>query len=219
MPKVFSNVVSVAIILLLLISNSTGQTGRAKSEIRALPQFDSAQYHQVLNIIFPRVDRDFSDPSRKYSLTLRISPSFEPESQINIVKKEGGIEVVKFTAKQNVFHQIGEILERKGIEELREKHIAEIAKMISVSKKVIRNPDIRLKSVIDQYSGLRFSPEFGTGSYFEGVTYELWYEALENSAYFNLSPAVGKKLTDNPLIHWMDDVWKATEQFTNSKTR
>ena len=69
--------------LLLLVTLSVGVSAQATTS----PSVNEVEYQQALDLLFPR---DALDKSFLYFCTiLRYEPSFEPESQIVIIGREG----------------------------------------------------------------------------------------------------------------------------------
>jgi hypothetical protein len=188
------------------------------TQVRTHPNVDLSlsldTYEKVLNIIFPRDEDDFSDPSKKYSLILRFLPAFEREYQINITKRwDGSVTVIKHAVREKSLEvQLQRILEQTGREDAEE-----MAKLIKVDKLEIKTP---LTKVIKRFFTLPLSLESDVRLVADGARYELWFGTSVNDAHFTfLGPGLGKSRYDNPIIGWMNDVLEVVQQAANGKRR
>lgn len=164
-------------------------------------------YYRLLDTIFPRAETPaYGNTSlRAYSVILRFRPSFEAESQINIIGYEdGNIEVVVFTLlnNKNVWEQMVDL------EELTKRSdLAHFVKSIPVRRQAIQKSDKSLKQLMDRFSSFRVSLPKEIETVADGFGYDLWYETANNKLHLSLVDSYpGHPPYKDPLVKWMNDV-------------
>jgi hypothetical protein len=194
------------------------QTTRgAQSQKRQLTKdetdYSHQQYQKILNALFPHDLGNFRDHTKKYAWVLRVGPSFDAESQINITQRwDGSIDVVKHTARRNVGYHVYELLAQKGIEDLEDKDIPEIVRLIPIDKQVVKNPGADLKWLLKQFFTLRLSMGSDVSIMADGTCYDIWYENAQYEVHFSLQDSnTGQKRYKNPVVQWVNDVLRVVK--------
>jgi hypothetical protein len=76
---------------------------------QAQPQISLETYHQILDLIFTPAEEPIG--STGFALTVRLAPSFEPESQVNMTLLQDGTTRAEFiVAAQNVYCRCNDLL-------------------------------------------------------------------------------------------------------------
>lgn len=163
-------------------------------------------YARVLDIVFPRDSRNFTDQTKEFALILRFSSAFEAESQINITKHtDGRLEVTAYTlprGSKGIAEQLDAIHRETG-----EEDASEMARRINVRKRTINSTE-RVRVLLRRYFALRLSPHLDTYAFMlDPDSYQLWYEATSNEVYYSLaSPRLLRGHETHPIVRWMNDV-------------
>lgn len=165
-------------------------------------------YRRVLDLVFPRDAGNFKDHRKEFALTLRFKPSFDVESQINLIKyNDDRLEVVTYTlpkGSQSIWQQLNAMLRQSGREDAEE-----MAKRLNVQKTVITDT-AKVQRMLNRFAAVRFSPQLDTSLTLDGTRFELWYEAVSNESYYSLvggEPRQDRR--DHPLARWMNEVRQA----------
>jgi hypothetical protein len=149
-------------------------------------------YHELLDVLFPR-EESFDNSSRDGQVSfhsLRLVPSFEAESQINIVQHESGsvtVVVYLVSNKKNIWNQIVERGASAGC-----KDVKCLAELIPVKRQVIKSPDKELVKLIRQFSLPCASPAQERVLVHDGFNYNLLYEAGEYRMTISLTDSYPK---------------------------
>jgi hypothetical protein len=148
-----------------------------------IPEISSEEYDQVLDRIFPR-RLDAGKVPVVFELSLRSAPSFEAESQIDIMLRRNQAPIVRYSyADRNVYSSCNDLLARTGA------HQPDVlARSIPISEKAISmtaHDLLRLQQALLQSlpaSLSRLAPaarpfyDLGTQAVtLDGESFELWY--------------------------------------------
>ena len=168
---------------------------------------DHEEYSQILDRLFPVVSDRAA--SLVFTLSLRIIPAFDPESQIDIVLRRGQESTVQYSrVDQNVYSACNKLLESTGEHQPRD-----LAEKIPVNRKIL---NVSPAQILQWQRGLfvavtsSLSPLPATAKEFlasgsrtmtlDGDTYHLWFAQLPTEFNIRFSePDVGKGAS---LIRW-----------------
>jgi hypothetical protein len=223
MRVVFISILSVALLLITQFSYIvTGYSlTQQNTPPKASPVVSQTTYNRVLDIVFPRDDSGESEKGRVFfAFVLRFKPSFKPELQIVIKKREGTdkVRILEYMSPDgNIYGKLNEILSKTGREDA-----AEMAKSITVRKRVVEVPYLQVKQ---WHSGFleslgvslrTFSRRIqqadmeGTITVFlDGTFYDLWYENGIDEISFSIYDEEAndhRSTGDLPLTQWMNTV-------------
>src|SRR6185295_19043514 len=105
--QMFSSVVlGATLILAAQVSVVSGQSNSSQDKPqRTHPVIGRETYNRVLDMVFPRYDRNTSETI--FEFVLRFEPSFHATSQVIIRKRIDKIEVVEYTSPDgNIFDKL-----------------------------------------------------------------------------------------------------------------
>jgi hypothetical protein len=167
-----------------------------------------------MDLLFPL--SALQQPSLYFVTILRYQPSFEPESQIIMIGREGYAEILEYRSLDgNLFYKLDDLLRNGNIT------AAEFAKQIHISRRTLRIPfslaQVWRKKLIDSVAfaskprRLHYVPFPKTITVVtDGTKYEVWDSSLGGvDLHFEL---VGGKThkrvypTWAPLISWIDAI-------------
>jgi hypothetical protein len=190
-----SRLIAIVALLALQPRPSTGQAPRQATTI------DHDGYRAVLDRLFPataHIGRDVD-----FVLTLRRTPSFDPESQIDIVVKREGSPIVQYAfVDHNVYYACNKLLETTP------GHSPEVlAQKIPVKRRALAVPPQQLlRWQQDLFAGITSSLDERARSYFagkdvvvlDGTSFDLWYELGTTRLNFHFDEA----LREGTLLNW-----------------
>jgi hypothetical protein len=180
------------IIISSLIFCAFGCNSKICAQEKTYPVLGSEDYNAILDKLFPRDVLD--KPGRNFILVLRYKPSFGAESQIVISGRDDDVNVVEFTASENVYYKLADVMEKTG-----EENSVELARYIPVKKRELKIPlrqlNVWRRNLIDSVSrALRPKvlestlPRAKTLTQTDdGTDYELWDSSFAGEVYFNPS--------------------------------
>jgi hypothetical protein len=222
MMKVLSIKWIAFIVILLLCSSSTEaqRKGAKQREQDAIANYvvDSTTYNQVLDLLFPR---DVLVGAWGYAFVIRYAPTFDTESQITILNKNGIIEVVEYTpAEGNISRQLKRILPRIGDFNAKgaAKQIKIRRRVISISPEFVRQLRDTFYDRLDQLRSQEkefTSRDAGTINVIDdGTQYLLWYRGKVTIQFDIIGTNVGSQSLpdESPLLDWMKNVHRIIKQ-------
>lgn len=191
-----------------MFSASDRPAAAARQEPVSVSNISIETYRRVLDLVFPRDAGNFRDFRKEFALTLRFSPSFDVESQVNITKySDGRLDVVAYTLPEgspSIIDQINTIYRRTGRGEA-----DDLAKQINVRRQVLSDTR-RVRQLLTRFNRLRFTAQFDTSITLDGTGFQLWYEAVSNEGYYVLAGSEpGHDRGDHPVVRWMNEVRQA----------
>jgi hypothetical protein len=182
-----------AILILLHSSNLCAQE-------KTIPAVNLETYDKVLNLLFPLDELNAVGSAWGFVTVLRYLPSFEAESQIVIVGREGKVRAIEYKSLDgNIYYKLSEIFGRTGREDS-----TELAKMIRISKRELNIPKVLAEkwrnNLIDSVSlslktkKIEFAPKL-IDIMDDGTHYELWDTSVSGDIHYSPS---GNKVSNRP---------------------
>ncbi len=172
----------------------------------------AAQYYEVLDAIFPRVQPQNPWPENPY-IVLRYTPLDELEFQIVIaMKNDGAFELYRYSLPK------GSNRVADQVSELRAAHPTDppkkLAEYIKVEHKLIRVDPKILSGLMNSFAALRIPAELDSSAILDASGYEFWYMASPGCNILHISIAdlhYGHDTKAHPLVRWMNRVRSAVE--------
>jgi hypothetical protein len=182
-----------------------------KQTYRAFPV---ETYKKIVDLLFP-LDA-LEEHQLGFVLVLRFMPSFEAESQIVIVGREGSVQITEYESLDgNIYIKANEILKKTG-----QNDPSEVAKMIRIGKRQLKIPTyqvLRWRRNLIKSVGLALQPknsETVTRPYIVTVIddptgYNLWDSSMAGDVYYSTSSIL---IANRPypgrdgFIRWMKTV-------------
>lgn len=174
-----------------------------------IPSISRETLVKLNELIFPLDKLKYRE--NDYVIILRYSPSFENNSQIVIVGRDGKAFVTEYTVNVNLWQKATEILKSTGREDP-----TEIAKAITVRKREFEIPfglsrqwsENLLESVVNDIKPKKFEPNKSnvTTITLDGTVYELWYSSGAGELrYLEYGSEVNKRIfsDESSFIRWM----------------
>jgi len=193
---------------IVLALHLLAQAGQSQPDLpRVVPTIDHEEYDQVLDRLFPVVST--RGPDIVFTLSLRITPAFDPESQIDIVLRRGQKSTVQYSrVGQNIFSTCNKLLETTGEHQPRA-----LAEKFRVNRKVLNvSPDQILRWQRELFAAVtssllplpRMATEFlASGAAvvaLDGDSFELWYAQFPTE--FNIRFSESDLAKGASLIKW-----------------
>lgn len=204
-----SRLLSLALLLMCVACTAHAQDEQSLSNISV------EEYDQVMDLLFP-LDELRND--RESVTILRYKPSFEAESQIVMIRREGYFQIVEYKSLDgNLFYRLD------GMSSVRELSPAEMVKKVRVAKRELRVPypeaqEWRRNLLASVYAymrpkSLKYSPPPKVISVMmDGTSYELWDTWGRWNLHFELqggSTHKGAPPLEASFIKWMNVVRQA----------
>lgn len=179
--------------LLLLFIPIVGSTARAQEEQTIRTDNLDESYKQVLNLLFPFPQKAIKLDGREYAMVLRYTPSFDAESQIVIVCRNGRVEVTEYASLDgNIYYKLEKMLKRM------EPDPAKLAKRIRVRKRTLTIPlseaqrwrsDLIASAKMGLAEEQRASaiPHTSVDVTADGTSYEIWDSSASGEVYYSPS--------------------------------
>jgi hypothetical protein len=213
-----SNAQNAVLACLLCVPTLVAQNQRDPPH--TAPTFGANEYHEVLNRLFPIP----ADHGRDivFKLTLRTTPAFDAESQIDIVlHREQGQSVQYSFVTQNVDSTCNKLLETAGTQspEVLASKIPVTRKSLNVSpKQILRWQQEFLAGVTSSLPSLSEKAQgfFTTGKtvvMLDGTSFDLWY-AQELTT---LNIGFGEGLKKGTLLTWAHGLYQEVVRLADSK--
>jgi hypothetical protein len=195
--------------LFLAVVLSAGVCAQAPSP----PSTNDVQYQQALDLLFP-LDA-LKQPALYFVTILRYAPSFEPESQIVPIGREGYAEVIEYRSSDgNLYYKLDDLL-RKG-----DVTASDFAKQVRVSRRSVRIPfalaQTWRKNLLDGVATasrpepMRYvTPPKKVNVVTDGTKYEIWDSGTNGDLHFGLDGGQTHKRAypkRASFITWMDAV-------------
>jgi len=177
------------------------------------PSTQETEYPQALDLLFPRAA--LTEPSLYFVTILRYEPSFDPESQIVLIGREGYAEVVEYRSLNgNLFCKLDDLI-RNG-----EITASDFAKRVRVSRRTLRIPfalaQTWRKNLLDGVATasrpepMRYVRPLKTVNVVtDGTKYEIWDSGTNGYLHFELDGGQTHKRVypgRASFITWMDAV-------------
>lgn len=202
------NLCGTVLMLPLLYVAYCQHSAAVAQEPVSIPIVSIQTRERVLELVFPRTARDFSDETKEFALVLRFSPVSEADAQINITKySDGRLEVVTYTLPKgsgSISDRLNAILRQIGRE-----NAEEMALRLSVQRRVV-NDTREIRRLLERFAAMQVPAQLDTSITLDGTSFQLWYEAASNESYYSLvggEPEHDKE--DHPLVRWMNEVRQA----------
>jgi hypothetical protein len=186
-------------------------TAAAQSKRNQQPAaVDSKTYERVLDLLFPR--DVLKDHKIRYAFVLRYEPTFLPESQIVIIGRQEGVEVITYKSLDGSIETRLDNMLRSGTKEDPDR----MAKRLRIQKLQVKLPNDMLKEFHRNFfESLRLAEETrlqpapdSINVVADGTTYRLWYVG-ETNIQCELQGS-GVSTTTQPhepaLMEWLKDV-------------
>jgi hypothetical protein len=205
----------VLILMLLLSTDAFGQEQTPQS----YKVISSDTHETVLNLLFPL---GALDEAKEFVLILRYKPSFEPESQIVMVARDGKMRVTDYTSLDgNIYSRLNRIKAETNREDP-----LEMSKMLHVRKRELIVPFVRIQrwrqNLIDGVAASLRPKKFETATppetasvILDGTVYELWdssgvFGGTGDFHYSVYGTEVSKRVfrDESPFIGWMKRIRK-----------
>ncbi|MCM3874614.1 MAG: hypothetical protein ND895_28300 [Pyrinomonadaceae bacterium] len=220
----FLEPLSILVLMLSVSINAFGQ-GQPPQSYKVI-SFDT--HDKVLNLLFPL---DALDEAKEFALILRYKPSFEPESQIVIVARDGKMQVTDYTSLDgNIYSKLNQIKAETNREDP-----LEMSKALQVRKRELTVPFVQIQrwrqNLIDGVAASLRPKKFETATppkttsvILDGTVYELWDSSgvFRGSGDFHYSvygTEVSKRVfrDESPFIGWMKRIRKEISRLESDK--
>lgn len=206
----------VLILTVLIIFSAPCVNAQGQTPLQGKPTelSDSEIINRVLDLLFPR--DVLEGDNIKFAFVLRFRPSFAPETQITIVERTSGLEVIEYMSLDgNLDQKITDILIGTGQTDAKE-----IAQKLRIKKRVLKVSPAqvrRWRSIFyDRLSAWekleKKEPANKKGPFYillDGTIYNLWYRSRTGAIFYDLSGSEingSPSNADSPLIQWMNNV-------------
>lgn len=191
---------------------------RLQEQIR-LTKNVADQYQELLNTLFPKANDQVNvkgltpiERARELMLTLRIIPSFDKETQINIVKYYSGeIEVTEYSlpeASKSIYEYLQERLRAN-----KAARTEELAKQFAIKKKRV-DATKELTPLLHRLTTTGITIQPSPLITLDGTMLQFWCVSGSSEIYLSLN---GEEVasTPNSVINWIQEVRRVVSSLSN----
>ena len=220
----FSKLLCLLILIFIAGINAIGQEQPPQSY--KVISFDT--HKKVLDLLFPL---DALDEAKEFVLILRYMPSFEPESQIVVVARDGKIRVTDYVSLDgNIYSKLNQIKAETNREDP-----LEMSKILHVKKRELTIPLAQIQrwrqNLIDGIAVSLRPKKFETATppktasvILDGTVYEVWdssgvFGGTGDFHYSVYSTEVSKRVfqDESPFIGWMKRIRKEISKLESDR--